>query len=170
MTNSHSTTTHHEPTEQMAEPDAVDIKSIAGYAIGLAVVTVVSHLAMVLTFNSLAASTDAANPPRVYPLAVNQDSQRPPEPRLQGGAPSFSGQLVYKPAEHNPGPKEALQELRAEEDVILQGYSWVDRNAKVVHIPIAEAMKLALQRGLPARDAAATQTPQTPEQGKERGK
>ena len=34
---------------------------------------------------------------------------------------------------------------------MLNGYSWVDRNAGVVRIPIDEAMKLTVQRGLPAR-------------------
>lgn len=154
----------------MAEPDVIDVGSIVRYALGLAVVTLVSHFAMVLMFNSLAKSTDAANPPRVYPLAVDDDSQRPPEPRLQGGVQSDAGRLLSEPPEHNPGPKEALQELRAEEDVILDGYAWVDRNAKVVRIPIAEAMKLTLERGMPARGAAAAQATQTQEQGKEQGK
>jgi hypothetical protein len=57
----------------------------------------------------------------------------PPEPRLQ---------------EH---PREDLSELRAREDEILSSYGWVDRNAGVVRIPIDAAMKLTLERGLPAR-------------------
>jgi hypothetical protein len=35
--------------------------------------------------------------------------------------------------------------------VILAGYSWVDRNAGIVRIPIDEAIKKTLERGLPAR-------------------
>ena len=42
-------------------------------------------------------------------------------------------------------------DLRAHEDELLDTYGWVDKNAGVVRIPIDEAMKLTLQRGLPAR-------------------
>ena len=34
---------------------------------------------------------------------------------------------------------------------MLDSYGWVDKNAGVVRIPIDEAMKLTLERGLPAR-------------------
>ena len=170
MTNPHSTSPHHEPAEKMAEPDVIHLPSIVRYAIGLAVVTAIAQVGMVWTYNVFARSTDAANPPRVYPLAVDEDSRRPPEPRLQGGAPSNDGRLLNEPAEHNPGPKEALRELRAEEDAILEGYAWVDRNANIVRIPVDEAMKLALQHGFAARDGAAVPAPQTQGQGKEQGK
>jgi hypothetical protein len=172
MTNSHSTPTHDEPTEQMAEPDSVDIRSIVGYAIGLAIVTIVSHFAMVLTYNGFAASTDATRAPRVFPLAADQDSMRPPEPRLQSGMHSDNGRLLFEQADHNPSSREALQELRAEEDAVLDRYAWVDRNASVVRLPIADAMKLALQRGFPAREAAPSAAPAagTPERGGEQGK
>ena len=38
---------------------------------------------------------------------------------------------------------------------MLNGYRWVDRNKNIVRIPVADAMKLTLQRGLPARQQAA---------------
>jgi len=41
--------------------------------------------------------------------------------------------------------------MRAREDEILTTYGWVDRNAGIVRIPIDAAMKLTLERGLPAR-------------------
>lgn len=170
MTNPHSTSTDHDATEKMAEPDVIDIRSIVQYAVALAVVTAMAQFGMVLTYNAFARSTDASNPPRVFPLAVDSDSRRPPMPRLQDGAPTSDGRLLSTPPEHNPGPREALRELRAEEDAILDGYAWVDRNGSVVRIPIAEAMKLALQRGFPARENAAAPAGHTQEQGKEQGK
>ena len=48
------------------------------------------------------------------------------------------------------GPSD-LADLREKEDETLNSYGWVDRNAGVVRIPIDEAIKLTLQRGLPAR-------------------
>jgi hypothetical protein len=70
-----------------------------------------------------------------YPLALAQEKRVPPEPRLQ------------------TDPRQDLADLRAKEDETLNSYGWVDRNAGVVHIPIDEAIKLTLARGLPAREA-----------------
>jgi hypothetical protein len=51
----------------------------------------------------------------------------------------------------------SLAELRAAEDVDLNSYGWIDRNAGTVRIPIKRAMELVLQRGLP--DVGAGKTP-----------
>jgi hypothetical protein len=57
----------------------------------------------------------------------------PPQPRLQ------------------TDPHGDLLKLREAEDHILNTYGWVDRNAGVVRIPIEQAMKLTVARGLPSR-------------------
>jgi hypothetical protein len=54
-------------------------------------------------------------------------------------------------------PGASLTELRAAEDVDLNSYGWIDRNAGKVRIPINRAMQLLLDRGLP--DVGAGQTP-----------
>jgi hypothetical protein len=137
MAHSHSTHTTPDPTG-ITEPDAVNVRSIVGFGIGLTVVAVISHLAMLLMFRVMANQAVAAEPPRVYPIAVLDDQRVPPEPRLQ------------------TDPKQDLKDLRSAEDQVLAGYGWVDRNGHIVRIPVAEAMKLTLQRGLPARSAGAT--------------
>jgi len=48
-------------------------------------------------------------------------------------------------------PLEEMKELRKSWDEQLKGYSWVDEHAGVVRIPIDEAKKLLLQRGLSTR-------------------
>jgi hypothetical protein len=70
-----------------------------------------------------------------YPLSVTERDRTPPEPRLQ------------------TNPREDLQELRAQEKEVLESYGWVDRNAGVVRIPVTEAMRLTVERGLPTRGA-----------------
>jgi len=52
-------------------------------------------------------------------------------------------------------PREALRELRAREDSLLNSYGWIDQPAGIVHVPIEEAMKRIAQQGLPARPAGA---------------
>jgi hypothetical protein len=70
-----------------------------------------------------------------YPLATGQTARVPPEPRLQ------------------TSPREDLRALRAREEQMLSTYGWVDKPTGVVRIPIDEAIKLTVQRGLPVRPA-----------------
>jgi hypothetical protein len=48
-------------------------------------------------------------------------------------------------------PQEDLEQFRAREEAELNSYGWVDRTSGVVRIPIARAMNLLLERGLPTR-------------------
>ena len=115
---------HHEESD-------VNIRAIFGFGGGLMAVAVVVLLVIYVLFGFFD-GRERATVPAEYPLAAQADKV-PPEPRLQ---------------EH---PREDLSELRAREDEILTSYGWVDRNAGVVRIPIDAAMKLTLERGLPAR-------------------
>ena len=49
-----------------------------------------------------------------------------------------------------------MKEEVVEENAKLTHYQWVDPDQGIVRIPIDQAMKLVLQRGLPARAAGAT--------------
>jgi len=70
---------------------------------------------------------------------LNQMVQRFPTPRLQT----------------DDGNQE-IAEMHAREDLLLDYYSWVDRSSGKVRIPIARAMQLIAQHGLPV--AAEEQT------------
>src|SRR5262249_11173196 len=112
------------------EESDVDIRGILGFAVGLIVVAIIVDLLVWVLFRYLDAregrQTAVESPP-----AAQQPQRLPPEPRLQ------------------TNPREDLRELRAGEDETLTTYGWVDRNNGVVRIPIDEAMKLVVQRGLP---------------------
>ena len=47
-----------------------------------------------------------------------------------------------------------MEAHREREDELLGSYGWVDRNAGVVRIPIDQAKRLLLERGLPVRASA----------------
>jgi hypothetical protein len=116
---------HHEESD-------VNIRGIFAFAGALIVVAVIVHVAMWLLLRFFDVRADRQD--RIdYPLAIEQERRLPPEPRLQ------------------TNPREDLQNLRTSENDILTSYGWVDRNAGIVRIPIDEAIKLTLQRGLPAR-------------------
>lgn len=48
-----------------------------------------------------------------------------------------------------------LRELEAAQQDRLNGYGWVDEGGRVVHIPIDKAIGVVVEKGLPARPAAA---------------
>ena len=108
----------------------VQVRPIATFAIGLVMLTGVVLLLMGWLFNHFAARQAKLDVP---PSPVGVTREGPPEPRLE---------VVLD---------QVLQEVRADESALLHSYSWVDRQAGIVRIPIDRAMTLLLERGLPAR-------------------
>ena len=113
---------HHEETD-------VDIRAILMFAAGLIATTLVLSGVVLLLYRYLDAR-ESQQAQAEFPLAVQQAPRLPPEPRLQ------------------TNPREDLRELREQEEQVLKTYGWVDRNGGVLRIPIEEAIKLMVQRGL----------------------
>ena len=116
---------HHEESD-------VNIRAIFGFGLALIAVAVVVHV-LIFGLFQLFEARDGVKVAAKYPLAAAQGHREPPEPRLQ------------------TDPRQDLADMRAKEDEVLGSYGWVDKNAGVVRIPIDAAMKLTLERGLPAR-------------------
>jgi hypothetical protein len=119
---------HHETSD-------VNIRAILGFGVGLIVVAIGIHFTVWLLFEYFAAREAQRVAPE-YPLAAAQGERMPPEPRLQ------------------TTPREDLRELQVSEGELLTSYGWVDRNAGIVRIPVSEAMRLTLERGLPTRQVS----------------
>lgn len=118
---------HHEESD-------VDIRGVFRFAGWLAVVIAVAFVAVWMTFGYFDQRESEIGSARDFPLAAGR-TVTPPAPRLQ------------------TEPRQELSDLRQREDALLNGYHWVDRDAGVVRIPIAEAMRLTVERGLPVREA-----------------
>ena len=114
------------------EHSDVNIRAILGFGAALVVVAAVVHLLIYGLF-SYFDGREGVKVPSAYPLAASQGHHEPPEPRLQ------------------TDPRQDLADMRAKEDEVIGSYGWVDKNAGIVRIPIDAAMKLTLERGLPAR-------------------
>ena len=82
----------------------------------------------------------------LHPLAVEREI--PPDPRLQQqwGVPLRYGEGL-KGAQ--PFENTDVREIRAREIEQLETYGWIDRPIGVVHIPIEQAMKRTVEKGLP---------------------
>jgi protein SCO1 len=130
------------------EPRDADVRAIAIFGVGLAVLILLTFAVVAGVFHHLGAIETRQQPPPP-PLGPEPD-RRPPEPRLQ----------VH--------PIQEYQEFRAEQQRILGSYGWVDREAGVVKIPIGRAMELLAERGLsplPSPSPAAPSPPPAPAAG-----
>jgi hypothetical protein len=122
----------HRPDEHVENAGPVDreinSRAIAKSAIWLAVTTVAAFLISWWVYLGLARTETKADP-RPSPLAAANQPVEPPEPRLLGT------------------PEKALIAFRAEEKRELEGWSWVDRDAGVAHVPIAVAIDAVAKSG-----------------------
>jgi hypothetical protein len=115
------------------EQSDVSMRPIVIGTIGLVVLIAVAAGSMRVLFDYFLAR-EMRHSPAANPLAAAEGERLPPQPRLL------------------PQPSEQLRALRAREDEMLSTYDWVDRDKRVVRIPIERAMELIAQRGLPAVD------------------
>lgn len=134
---------HHDPSEQrlpdLSDPSQrfekrdVDFRAITRFGIGLFILCVASFALLLGVFKFFLDQEKAAQAPRPSDIARHRV---PPEPRLQAT------------------PVKDLATIRAEEDAILNNYTWVDKEKGVVRMPIDKAIDALVAKGLPARSSA----------------
>jgi hypothetical protein len=112
------------------EKSDADIGALARFGLGLAVVSAVVLVLMLVMYKFLDQRQKDSQPPR-HPLS--EASQAPPAPRLQ------------------VKPEDDLRKFQVREDSLVNAYGWVMKDAGIVRIPVDRAMELVAQRGLPAR-------------------
>ena len=115
------------------EETDVNVVAVGKFGVALLLVTIAAMALLVGVFNYFKTSEGGA--------AVSVDPAKVfPHPQLQ----------------KTPIPD--LKAVRAAEDQVLNSYGWVDQQKGVVRIPIAQAMDLVVQKGLPVRTAAPPST------------
>jgi hypothetical protein len=135
------------PVDRPVEGDGVSYRSIVWFVVVLTATTVVCQILVWVLLRAFQYQSDTpvlspladavterpATEGRVYPDLTIVGAKTGPQPQL----------LVNEPAN--------LEQFRAQEDLKLTTYGWVDRNAGVVRIPVERAKSLLLERGLPVR-------------------
>jgi hypothetical protein len=121
------------------EPGDVDAPFLAKFGIGMVFLIIVFCFGLWGFFDYVARRAAEVEPTR---RAVNL-SREPPEPHLQVNASGDYQQIIQ------------------EEERQMQQYAWVDPDKGIVRIPVARAMDLILQKGLPVLPPS-----QGPAQGK----
>jgi len=114
-----------------------EIGPIIKFAIWITVIAIVVHFGALYMFNVMSDQRAEANVDE-FPLA-------PPQPGLV--LPQGAWRLQRFPANE-------MYDFRLQEQHQVRTYGWVDRGAGTVRIPLDEAMRLAIARGLPSRGQA----------------
>ena len=117
-----------------------NVWQITKFGIWLVITAVVVHLGMGAMYQMLIEQSKVTGE-QPYPLASTTEARLPPEPRLQ----------------QDPQTEYYVHYLAEQQR--LHGYGWINKEAGVVHIPIGEAMRLTLERGI--LRSAPQQTPAT---------
>jgi hypothetical protein len=145
---------HHYTAEEMHNEDVahehsdINIRAIVWSAVVLAAVGIGAAILMYFLFNFFEREAKSRDP-KLSPLALpavqmptttnaTPEFGDAPEPRLLTNEPTY------------------LRDIRQREQQILRGYGWVDQGGGVTRIPIDEAKKLLLERGLPVRPEPVT--------------
>jgi hypothetical protein len=146
---------HHEPGvhDELHNEDVghehidVDLRGIVTSVVILGAVALAAQFGMYLLFGWFEARA-ANDDPTISRVAVPATEM----PKSTTGSPFFSTG-VSGPRLLTNEPM-ALEQQRAEERGRLESYGWVDQSSGVARVPIEEAKKLLIQRGVPVREGA----------------
>jgi hypothetical protein len=117
---------HAEPTNAGYETRDIRPRGIVLLGAALAAVAIAVHVLLWWLFGRLESRAQRNDPP-VSPLARSAEPAPGPQLELK---------LDYRQFERG----DAAQ---------LESYGWIDREQRIVHIPIERAMQLLVERGLP---------------------
>ena len=125
---------HTDNPEIVHEESDVNVRAILGYGVGLIIVAVIVHVFLWWLQGVYTRQNERAQT-QIYPMAASQQDRLPPSPRFQ------------------ENPQQELLDLRTKQEALLKGYGWVNKESGVARIPIEDAMKMVVERGLPTREA-----------------
>jgi hypothetical protein len=124
-------------TDVAFESSDIDTRTILAYMFYLALAVAATFVVSVLVFRfttKMAADSDTP----MAPVHRNVGATMPPEPRLQG-VPG-----------HTNDPQLDLRDKKEADEEANEKYDWTDKQAGIARIPVEEAMKFIVEKGLPA--------------------
>jgi hypothetical protein len=122
------------------EPRDIDIGTIARYLVYLAITIAIALVICVPILNVLTkvvAEQDTPMPSIRAEMSQQQrdDTQMPPEPRLQG-VPG-----------HENDPQQDMRNKIEADSKANETFAWVDKEKGIAQIPVADAMKVIAEKG-----------------------
>lgn len=136
--------THHEKSD-------VNVKALLMFGAAFVVFAAVMHFVLFAMYRQFVKHENSHQNVPLTKMARPDSMNIPQIPRLQP-FPTKSASGVIPPVSNTPVTD--MVEMRNTQEQSLNSYGYADRAKGVVHIPIEEAKKLALQRGFPAMTAS----------------
>jgi hypothetical protein len=115
------------------EPRDINVRVVIWFAVGLVVSAIIIYLG-------------AAG---LYRLFARQHPSPEAASRIE-----FRAQMIAPSPQLRVDEVGDFEKFRAAEEAKLTSYGWIDKNAGIIRIPIARAMDLIVQRGLPVRSGS----------------
>lgn len=146
---SHGAGGHHYSPEEMHNDDVahehsdINISALIWSMVVMFAVVVGTAVLMAILFKVLETQAEARDP-TLSPLALPVTTM----PKSTTESPYFGG--APEPKLMTAEPRH-LKDVRTSEQQQLHGYGWIDEANGIARIPIDEAKKLMLERGLPVR-------------------
>lgn len=132
------------------EESDVNVRAILIFVFGLLVFAGIVHVLMWYMLKFLEVRQDSRTPPPA-PMALTDKERLPPEPRLQS-APGWEVELA-----EGQSADLSLKEPKKEMELVGQRWEEVlkngqkDQNGQIISIPIEEAKRQLVEKGLPVR-------------------
>lgn len=130
--------THHEKSD-------VNVRALLGFGVAFVIFAAVMHFLLFVMYRQFVKIEKNHQNVPLTKMARPDSMSVPQIPRLQP-FPTKTPEGGDLPPMVNT-PVTDMVEMRNAQDQALNSYGYVDRQKGVVHIPIEEAKKLALQRG-----------------------
>ena len=132
--------THHEESD-------VNVRALIWFMAIFIVFAAVTHVGLYLLYRfyrNIERGAKANAP--LSSVALPQNADVPPTPRLQPFPNRMPNNEVVPPTSNTPVTD--MADMRQNENQHLATYGWIDKQHGVVHIPIEQAKKQALQSGI----------------------
>jgi hypothetical protein len=93
-----------------------------------------------------------------FTTTIAVDSQTPPPPVRQGVAPTMPPKPYLQGVPYSPDdPQLDLRNKREADEAANEKYAWTNQQEGIAQIPVEEAMKIIVSKGLPAVAAPAAE-------------
>jgi hypothetical protein len=126
------------------ESSDINTRTILAYLFYLALSVVAAFIVSVFVFRFMTKMAADSDTP-MAPVHKGVGPTMPPEPMLQG-VPG-----------HTTDPQLDLRLKQAADEAANEKYDWTDKQAGIARIPVEEAMKIIVSKGLPSVPAPAAE-------------
>jgi hypothetical protein len=126
------------------ESSDIDTRTILAYMFYLAISVAAAFLVSVYVFR--------------FTTTLAVDSRTPPPPVRKGVGPTVPSAPYLQGVPYSPDdPQLDLRNKQAADEAANEKYGWIDQQTGIAQIPVEEAMKILVSKGLPGVAAPAAE-------------